>query len=84
MQKHYSNALTLCQKALVYIPKDMWANYRLAMIYVAQSNENASPALLSAARTHFQEVIAANPDTEEAARAKTYVSRIDTALAEAH
>jgi tetratricopeptide (TPR) repeat protein len=83
MQKHYTTALPLCQKALVYIPNDMWANYRLAMIYVEQSNENASPALLSAARTHFQQVIAVNPDTEEAARARTYVGRIDTALAQA-
>ena len=83
MQKHYTTALPLCQKALVYIPNDMWANYRIAMIYVEQSNQNASPALLSAARTHFQQVIAVNPDTEEAARARTYVGRIDTALAQA-
>jgi uncharacterized caspase-like protein/tetratricopeptide (TPR) repeat protein len=84
MQKHYATALPLCQKALVYIPNDMWANYRIAMIYVEQSNQSASPALLSAARTHFQQVIAVNPDTEEAKRAQTYVSRIDTALAQAH
>ncbi len=83
MQQHYSAALPLCQKALTYMPHDAQANYAIAMIYVQESNQQASPALLSAARTHFQQVIAANPDTEEAGRAKTYVSRIDTALAKA-
>ncbi len=84
MQKHYASALPLCQKALVYMPNDMLAHYRIAMIYVEQSNEKSSPALLSAARTHFQQVVATNPDTEQATRARTYISRIDTALAEVH
>lgn len=81
MQKNLTAALPLCQKALTYMPHDAGANYSLAMIYIEQSNQQASPALLSAARTHFQQVIAVNPDTEEAGRARTYVSRIDTALA---
>jgi tetratricopeptide (TPR) repeat protein len=80
LQKNFSNALPYCQKALTYMPQDAWANYRLGMIYIEQSNLNASPALLSAARTHFQQVIAANPDKEEAARSRLYVSKIDTAL----
>jgi tetratricopeptide (TPR) repeat protein len=80
LQKNFTAALPYCQKALTYTPQDLWANYRLGMIYIEQSNQNPSPALLSAARTHFQQVIAANPDTEEAARARQYVSRIDVAL----
>ena len=80
MEKNFSQALPFCQKALTYMPQDLWANYRLGTIYIEQSNLNASPALLSAARTHFQLVIAANPDTEEAARARQYVSKIDSAL----
>lgn len=82
MQKHYVAALPLCQKALTYMPNDMLAHYHTAMIYVEQSNQNASPALLSAARTHFQQVVAANPDAEQATRARTYIARIDTALAQ--
>ncbi len=80
LQKNYDNALPYCQKALTYTPQDLWANYRLGTIYIEQSNQNASPALLSAAKTHFQQVIAANPDTEEAARARQYISKIDVAL----
>ncbi|MGI4853964.1 MAG: tetratricopeptide repeat protein [Janthinobacterium lividum] len=84
MQKHFASALPLCQKALSYMPNDLLANYKTAMIYIEQSNESASPALLSAARTHFQQVVATGPDTEQGTRAKTYISRIDTALAQAH
>ena len=80
LQKNFANALPYCQKALTYTPQDLWANYRLGTIYIEQSNLNASPALLSAAKTHFQQVIATNPDTEEAARARQYISKIDVAL----
>ena len=80
LQRNFAAALPYCQKALTYTPQDLWANYRLGMIYIEQSNLNASPALLSAARTHFQQVVAANPDTEEAARARQYISKIDVAL----
>lgn len=80
LQKNFTAALPYCQKALTYTPQDLWANYRLGTIYIEQSNQNPSPALLVAARTHFQQVIAANPDTEEAARARQYLSRIDVAL----
>ena len=81
LQKNFAAALPYCQKALTYTPQDLWANYRLGTIYIEESNQNASPALLSAARTHFQQVVAINPDTEEAARARQYISRIDVALA---
>ena len=81
LQKNFAAAVPYCQKALTYTPQDLWANYRLGTIYIEESNQNASPALLSAARTHFQQVVAINPDTEEAARAKQYISRIDVALA---
>jgi tetratricopeptide (TPR) repeat protein len=81
LQKNFATALLYCQKALSYTPQDLWANYRLGTIYIEQSNQNPSPALLSAARTHFEQVVAINPDTEEAARARQYMSRIDVALA---
>lgn len=80
LQKKYADALRYCQKALTYMPQDLWANYRLGTIYIEQSNLNASPALLSAAKTHFQQVIAANPDTDEAVRARQYISKINVAL----
>lgn len=83
LQKKFTTALPYCQKALTYTPQDLWANYRLGTIYIEESNTQPSPALLAAARTHFQQVVAINPDTDEAARAKKYISKIDMALASA-
>ena len=79
-QKHISEAVPLCQKALTYLPQDLFSNFRLGVLYVEESNQAASPALLSEARRHFQQVIATNPDTDEAANARKFIARIDAAL----
>jgi uncharacterized caspase-like protein/tetratricopeptide (TPR) repeat protein len=89
LQKHYDRAIPFCEKALSFLPSDLWANYRLGMIYIQQANSASSTSadqqivlgLLSAARTHFSGVIAANPDTDEAERSRKYISKIDTAMA---
>ena len=39
------------------------------------------PVLLKEAKTRFSNVVAANPDTDEAGRARQYIARIDSALA---
>ena len=79
-QKHITDAVPLCQKALTFMPQDLFSNFRLGVLYVEESNQAASPALLSEARRHFQQVIATNPDADEAALARRYIARIDTAL----
>lgn len=87
MQKQYDAAIPYCEKALSYMPADLWANYRLGIIYVDQANASAQNAaganvkdLLQAARTRFANVVVANPDTDEANRARQYITRIDAAL----
>ena len=79
-QKNIAAAVPLCQKALTYLPQDLFSNFRLGVLYVEESNQAASPELLSQARRHFQQVIATNPDADEAALARKYIARIDTAL----
>jgi tetratricopeptide (TPR) repeat protein len=94
MQKRNDAAIPYCQKALSLLPSDLWVNYRLGLIYVEQANArtqgtNSSNAkdtkdivgLLNEAKVRFSNVIAANPDTDEATRARQYISRIDSALA---
>ena len=79
-------------KALSLLPSDLWANYRLGLIYVEQANARTQrqrapqrhgrgrkPAERSQDRT-CSNVIAVNPDTDEASRARQYISRIDSAL----
>jgi len=93
MQKRNDAAIPYCLKALSLLPSDLWANYRLGLIYVEQANARTQAAsgahsndtsdvvsLLKEAKTRFSNVIAANPDTDEASRARQYISRIDSAL----
>jgi len=93
MQKRNDAAIPYCLKALSLLPSDLWANYRLGLIYVEQANArtqtgNGAPSkdasdvvtLLKEAKTRFSNVIAVNPDTDEAGRARQYISRIDSAL----
>ena len=94
MLKRNDAAIPYCLKALSLLPSDLWANYRLGLIYVEQANartqgtNGSSPkdtkdivGLLNEAKVRFSNVIAANPDTDEATRARQYISRIDSALA---
>jgi tetratricopeptide (TPR) repeat protein len=81
MQKQYDPAIHLCQQALTYIPKDMYANYRLGLVYTQEFNQQHSVGLLAAAKTHFSEVVAIGPDSDEAGRSKKYLQMIDAALA---
>jgi tetratricopeptide (TPR) repeat protein len=87
MQKRYDAAIPYCQKALNLMPADLWANYRLGTIYIDQANAGGTSQsggsvtdLLKAARVRFANVVTANPDTDEANRAKQYIARIDAAL----
>jgi uncharacterized caspase-like protein/tetratricopeptide (TPR) repeat protein len=91
MQKRDDAAIPYCEKALILMPQDLWTNYRLGLIYVEKANAGAQGTaplsaqavlnLLSQAKVRFGNVVAANPDTDEASRAKQYIAQIDAALA---
>lgn len=82
MQKDFDQAIRSCQTALTYIPKDLFANYRLGVIYAEKFNQQNSVELLAAAKTHFDAAIAANPQANEADRARKYIHNIDAVLAQ--
>jgi tetratricopeptide (TPR) repeat protein len=81
LQNRFDPAINYCQVALGYTPGDLFANYRLGIIYSQKYNQSGGVGLLAAARKHFEEVIAENPDVVEAGRARTYVKNIDDVLA---
>lgn len=83
MEKKFDPAIADCQKALAYLPGDLFTNYRLGVLYSEKFNALKQIALLAAARTHFNAAIAANPNATEAERAKRYVANIDSVLAKA-
>ena len=80
LQKKFDSAITFCNTALTFIPKDLFANYRLGILYSEKFNQQNQLAYLAAAKTHFANVIAANPDANEAGRARKYVANINTVL----
>jgi tetratricopeptide (TPR) repeat protein len=81
LEKRYDQAITYCQAALGYTPGDLYANYRLGMLYSLKYNQAGGVELLAAARKHFEDVITENPDAEEAGKARSYVAKIDIVLA---
>jgi tetratricopeptide (TPR) repeat protein len=80
-QKRFESAINYCQVALGYSPADLYANYRLGMVYSEKYNQSGQVGLLAAARKHFEDVIAENADAVEAGRARVYVKNIDDVLA---
>ena len=82
MQKQLDPAIRDCKTALSYMPNDLFANYRLGMIYAEKFNQQNELGLLAAAKTHFGAAIAANPDANEAERARKMVKNIDVVLAQ--
>jgi tetratricopeptide (TPR) repeat protein len=84
MQKQLDPAIRDCNTALTYMPNDLFANYELGVLYAEKFNQQNQIGLLAAAKTHFDAAIAANPETNEADRARKYVKNIDSALAQMH
>jgi tetratricopeptide (TPR) repeat protein len=76
----YDQAIGYCQKALSYDARDPYAHYALGLSYMHKYNQDQSIALLYPARSHLQEVIAINPDLEEAAKARKNLANIEKVL----
>jgi tetratricopeptide (TPR) repeat protein len=83
MHKRYDEASMQCHKALALVPQDLFANYRLGIVFTEQYNAIGGQALLQEARQYFDAVIAINPDTDEAQRSRKYVAQIDSVLSQA-
>ncbi len=79
--KRFDSAIAYCQAALGYTPGDLYANYRMGILYSEKYNQSGQVSLLAAARKHFEDVVAENPDVAEAGRARAYVKNIDDVLA---
>lgn len=80
-EKRYDEAISYCQQALAYDSTDPFAHYLLGRTFAEKYNQSANAGLLAAARTHFDQVIALNPDTDEAAKSRKYIQNIDEVLA---
>jgi tetratricopeptide (TPR) repeat protein len=73
---NFDSAIGFCQKALTYYPNDPFAHFALGMSYlhkaIAGNQTAVDPAL-----KHFREVVALNPDMDQARIAKGYIASIE-------
>ena len=79
-QSHYDPAIAACQKSLSYYSQDPFAHYALGLSYMYKANATNSVAELGPALKHFQEMLAINPDMEEARFARQNIAAIQQAL----
>jgi tetratricopeptide (TPR) repeat protein len=79
-QSHFDQAIAACQKSLSYFSKDPFAHYALGLSYMYKANDTNSVAELGPALKHFQEMLAINPDMDEAKFARQNIATIQKAL----
>lgn len=88
--KHYDSAIKHCEAALTYDPQNLYAQYRLGILYSSEFNALNTSAtsapngldLLVEARKHFSSVIALNSDIDQAKYSRKYIQNIDQVLAQ--
>ena len=78
--KQYDSAIGFCQKSLTYYHQDPFAHYDLGLAYMHKAVAANSPADLDPALKHFQQVIAINPDLDQAKIAQQNIATIQKAL----
>jgi len=77
---NYDQAVGYCQKALSYDGHDPYAHFVLGISYMHKANAENSVADLDPALRHFEQVLAINPDLDEAAKARKNIEAIKRAL----
>ena len=77
---NFDQAIGYCQRSLSYDPQDPYAHFALGVSYMRKANETNSVAELAPALKHLQEVVAINPDLDEAQFAKKNIAVIQQAL----
>jgi tetratricopeptide (TPR) repeat protein len=80
----YDQAIGFCQKSLSYDSRDPYAHFALGLSYmhkaVAVKTAAEQTAFLDPALRHFQEVVAINPEMDEAEKARKNIANIQKAL----
>lgn len=77
---NYDSAIGYCVKSLTYYDKDPYAHYALALSYLHKAVAGNEMGDLDPALKHFEQVVAINPDMDEAKYAKQNIASIEKAL----
>jgi tetratricopeptide (TPR) repeat protein len=78
---NFDSAIAYCQKALTYDSKDPYAHYALGLSYLHKAVDGNETGDLDPALKHLKEVVALNPDMDEAKIAKQNIANIEKAMA---
>jgi tetratricopeptide (TPR) repeat protein len=78
--KQYEPAIVTCQKALSYYRDDPFAHFDLGLAYMHRFNASKNVADLDPALQHLKQVIAINPDLDQAKTARQDIDVIQKAL----
>jgi tetratricopeptide (TPR) repeat protein len=82
LSKQYDSAIVACQKSLSYYRQDPYAHFDLGLAFMHKALAANNPADLDPALQHLQQVIAINPDLDQAKIAQRNIAGIQKALAE--
>ncbi len=77
---NFDSAIAYCQKALTYDKKDPYAHYALGLSYLHKAKAANDMGALDAALQHLREVVALNPDMEEAKIAQQNIASNEKVL----
>jgi tetratricopeptide (TPR) repeat protein len=77
---NFDAAIGYCVKSLTYYDKDPYAHYALALSYMHKAVAGNELGDLDPALKHFQQVVAINPDMDEAKFAKQNIANIEKTL----
>lgn len=77
---HFDSAIGYCQRALTYDPTDAYAHYALGLAFMTQAVDTGSVAELDPALRHFHQMLAINPDMDEAKIARQNIQNIESFL----
>ena len=78
---NFDSAIAYCTKALTYDEKDPYAHYALGLSYLHKAVAGNETGDLDPALKHLKEVVALNPDMDEAKIAQQNIASIEKALA---
>ena len=77
---NFDSAIAYCQKALTYDAKDPFAHYALGLTYLHKAVALNDWGDLDPALRHLKEVVALNPNMDEAKDARENIAKIEKTL----
>ena len=80
LSNQYDSAIVACQKSLSYYHQDPFAHFDLGLAFMHRYAATKNPADLDPALQHLKQVVAINPDLDQAKTAQKNIANIEKFL----